>query len=222
VDEIKELKREGLSIRAISRLTGFDRKTIKRFLLAPSGRPVYGPRPAPASKLEPFKPYLKERLQAGVWNAQVLMRELRERNYTGCYSILTDWLRPQRRIRRQKPPSLESAYLFPDLSQCMLKTLLAPFIPEDLLRAPRGEYRNASELAAAADVSVMSAFRFVRQLRQDGFLDESQEQLRRWQAAHLRGAPELPRRWIIPAKSGRQLPAALHKLGICLVIAPPG
>jgi len=49
------------------------------------------------SKLEPFKPYLKDRLQAGVWNAQVLLRELRERNYGGGYSILTEWLRPQRK-----------------------------------------------------------------------------------------------------------------------------
>jgi transposase len=37
VDEIKELKREGLSIQAISRLTGYDRKTISRLLLAPAG-----------------------------------------------------------------------------------------------------------------------------------------------------------------------------------------
>ena len=73
-----------------------DRKTIRKYLLMPAGRPVYGPRPAPASKLEPFKPYLKERLQAGVWNAQVLLRELRGRNYSGGYTILTDWLRPQR------------------------------------------------------------------------------------------------------------------------------
>lgn len=110
VDEIKELKREGLSIRAISRLTSFDRKTIGRFLLAPSGRPVYGPRPAPPSKLEPFKPYIKDRLRAGVWNAQVLLRELRQRGYSSCYSILTDWLRPQRKdafvvaVRRFETP----------------------------------------------------------------------------------------------------------------------
>ncbi len=51
----------------------------------------------PASKLEPFKPYLTERMQAGVWNAQVLMRELRERSCTGGYTMLTDWLRPQRK-----------------------------------------------------------------------------------------------------------------------------
>jgi hypothetical protein len=126
---------------------------------------------------------------------------------------------PARRAHRQKLPPPESAYLFSDLSQWMLKVLLAPLLPEDLLRAPRREYRNASELAAAAEVSVMSAFRFVRQLRQEGFLDRNdeplrlvrrEELLRRWQAAHLRGAPELPLRWIIPRKSERPLPAALH------------
>jgi transposase len=31
-----------------------------------------------------------------VWNAQVLMRELRERNYQGGYTILKDWLKPRR------------------------------------------------------------------------------------------------------------------------------
>jgi hypothetical protein len=126
---------------------------------------------------------------------------------------------PPRRAQRQKLPPPESAYLFSDLSQWMLKVLLAPLLPEDLLRAPRREYRNASDLAAAAEVSVMSAFRFVRQLRQEGFLDERDEPLRlvrrkellhRWQAAHLRGAPELPLRWIIPVKSERPLLAALY------------
>ena len=126
---------------------------------------------------------------------------------------------PPRRAHRQKLPPPESAYLFSDLSQWMLKVLLAPLLSEDLLRAPRRRYRNASELAAASEVSVMSAFRFVRQLRQEGFLDERdgplrlvrrKELLHRWQAAHLRGAPELPLRWIIPVKSQRQLGAALH------------
>jgi transposase len=41
VEQIKQLKREGLSIRAVSRLTGYDRKTISRYLLAPVSRPVY-------------------------------------------------------------------------------------------------------------------------------------------------------------------------------------
>src|SRR5580692_5747704 len=110
VQEIEELKRQGLSIRAISRLTGYDRKTIGRYLIQPEGVPVYGPRAKQPGKLDPFHGYLKERMQAGVWNARVLVRELRERNYSGGYTLLTDWLRPQRKeslsvaVRRFETP----------------------------------------------------------------------------------------------------------------------
>jgi len=62
VQEIEELKRQGLSIQAISRLLGFDRKTIRKYLLKPEGTPAYGPRPARPSKLDAFKQYVDERL----------------------------------------------------------------------------------------------------------------------------------------------------------------
>jgi hypothetical protein len=126
---------------------------------------------------------------------------------------------PTRSKRRQKLRVPDSANLYSDLNQWLMKVLLAPLVPEDLLQAPRGEYRNASELAAAANVSVMSAFRLLRQLRQEGFLDDESEPLRlirrqelmlRWQAAYLRPMPELSLRWIDPVISGRQLPAALR------------
>jgi len=94
--DIEELKRQGLSIRAISRMTGYCRKTIRKYLIGPRHVPEYGPRRPSVGKLEPFKLYLDERLAAGVWNAQVLMREVRERGYAGSYTLLTDWLRPQR------------------------------------------------------------------------------------------------------------------------------
>ena len=100
MQEIEELKRQGLSIRAISRLTGYCRKSIRKYLIEPDSRPVYGPRALEASKLDPFKPYLEERMRAGVWNARVLLRELRQRSYAGSYTILTDWLRPQRESAR--------------------------------------------------------------------------------------------------------------------------
>ena len=100
MEEINQLKREGLSILAISNLTGYDRKTIRKYLLDPTATPEYPARPKPPGKLGPFKVYLDERLQAGVWNARVLLRELRSRNYTGGYTLLTDWLRPQREAAR--------------------------------------------------------------------------------------------------------------------------
>src|SRR5687767_718734 len=93
VQDIQELKRQGFSLRAISGLTGYDRRTVRRYLAAGSGTPVYGPRTPAESKLDPFKPYLQERMQAGVWSAQVLLRELRQKRYSGGYTILKDWLR---------------------------------------------------------------------------------------------------------------------------------
>lgn len=108
--------------------------------------------------------------------------------------------------RRHLPVAHRSSNLFSDLNQWMLKVLLAPGIPDKFLSAPRGAYRNASELAKAADVSVMSAFRFVSQLQEAHFLDPEQERLRivriedlmlRWQAASLRGGREIPARWIL-------------------------
>lgn len=100
VQEVEELKRQGLSIRAIGRLTGYDRKTIRKYLVQRESVPAYGPRAQQPGKLAPYQAYLQERMQAGVWNARVLLRELRERGYAGGYTLLTDWLRPQRESAR--------------------------------------------------------------------------------------------------------------------------
>ena len=56
VEDINEFKRQGLSVRAISLLTGYNRRTIARYLRNPASGPIYSRRPAPESKLEPFKP----------------------------------------------------------------------------------------------------------------------------------------------------------------------
>ena len=126
---------------------------------------------------------------------------------------------PSRTERKQKLRVPDSANLFSDLNQWLLKVLLAPLVPEDLLDAPRGEYRNATDLAKAADVSVMSAFRFVRQLEQEGFLDIDSESLRllrrqglmrRWQGTYQRSVPELPLRWIDRLQNECRLTAALR------------
>ena len=96
MQEFLEMKRQGLSTQAISELTGHDRKTVRKYLLKPEAVPSYGPRAAQQSKLDAHKPYLADRLKAGVWNAQVLLRELRQRGYQGGCTILKDWMQPQR------------------------------------------------------------------------------------------------------------------------------
>jgi transposase len=101
VHDIQQLKRQGLSVTAISTLTGFDRKTVRKYLTEAEAVPTYGPRPPRSTLLDPYRPYVEERLQAGVWNAVVLLRELKERGYPGGYTMLKDYLRPRRRAARE-------------------------------------------------------------------------------------------------------------------------
>jgi hypothetical protein len=125
---------------------------------------------------------------------------------------------PGTKVGRPIAP-LASRHLFSDLNQWMLKVLLAPRIPEHLLNALRGEYRNVSELAKAADVSVMSAFRLQQQLLAEGFLDESSpvlrlvrlpELFRQWQASYMRPAHDMPMQWLLGRPS---LPDVLRRYG---------
>jgi transposase len=116
VHDLQELKRQGLSITQIAAHTGFNRRTIRKYLAQPA-TPRYGPRAPRPSKLAPFHAYLAQRLQAGVWNAKVLLREIQERGYTGGYTALKDHLQPQRReaqvmaVRRFETPPGHQAQL---------------------------------------------------------------------------------------------------------------
>jgi len=117
--------------------------------------------------------------------------------------------------------------LFSDLNQWMLKVLLAPELPPDMLSAPREAYSNASQLAAAARVSVMSAYRFVQQLQMEGYLHESRAHLRlvrrrdlfqRWQAWSLRPPREMPMRLLLRGDVRKELGRILGSDQVCLAL----
>lgn len=107
--DLQELKRQGLSITQIAAHTGFNRRTIRKYLTEPA-TPHYGPRAPRPTKLDAFHGYLEGRLAAGIWNAKVLLREIQERGYTGGYTALKEYLQPQRReaavvaVRRFETP----------------------------------------------------------------------------------------------------------------------
>ncbi len=124
-------------------------------------------------------------------------------------------------------PSNQSVNLFSDLNQWMLKVLLAPEIPAHLLQAPRQRYQSGFELAEAAKVSPMSASRFLKQLRNEAYLDDSSryialvrraELFRRWQSALMRPSPELPMRFLIRGPAQQQIRSlvASHEGEACL------
>ncbi|HZO90818.1 MAG TPA: hypothetical protein VFB38_21000 [Chthonomonadaceae bacterium] len=100
MSDIQALRWQGLSISQISALTGFNRRTIRKYLAQPD-IPQYGPRPPRPSKLDPFKDYLDQRLQAGVWNAVVLLREIQARGYTGATPFSRSMSIPSVSARKQ-------------------------------------------------------------------------------------------------------------------------
>lgn len=113
--EIVRLHEAGVGVKGIARRLGLSRNTVRKYLRNPQ-LPRYGPRPRAASKLEPFKPWLLQRMHAdGVWNAERLLRELRAMGYAGGVTILKDFLRPLRPprtasvvVRYEVPPGVEA------------------------------------------------------------------------------------------------------------------
>ena len=99
---IHDLKDQGLSIQAIAQRVGLDRKTVRKYLQQGLAVPTYGPRQPRPTKLDAFRPYLDHRIgQYPDLSGSRLLRELRERGFTGGYSMVTDYL------RQIRPPSVQ-------------------------------------------------------------------------------------------------------------------
>jgi len=88
LQEIQDLAKKGVSIRAIAKKLGRNVKTIREALGT-------APRPRPPSKLERFKDLIRERVGKDL-RAPRILREIKERGYTGSISILKDFIRSVR------------------------------------------------------------------------------------------------------------------------------
>lgn len=108
IQEIRALAEQGMSVRAIAKKLGCDRKTIRHALgLAPT--------PAPPSKLEPFQDKIRDLVRQGLTGPRIL-RELRSIGYPGGRTILNVFLRtirppkPSRKVFRrfETPPAKEA------------------------------------------------------------------------------------------------------------------
>jgi len=98
--EVRVLKRQGKSIRAIARELGLSRVTVRRYLRK-VGAQRYGPREPRPTKLGPHAQYVRARVEAArpKWiPATVLLREIRERGYAGGISQLKAYLAPLKRV----------------------------------------------------------------------------------------------------------------------------
>ncbi len=111
--DIHVLHRQGKSIRAIARQLNVSRNTVRKYLRDASKTGSYGPRQARASKLEPYKPYLQQRIEAAKphWiPATVLFREIQSQGYSGQEGIVRIYVRQFKSkpevpvIRYETPP----------------------------------------------------------------------------------------------------------------------
>lgn len=91
---LHQLQEQGLTVSAIARRTGLDRKTVRKYLSRGLSAPTYGPRAPRPQRLDPYRDYLRQRIEAvPEIRGTRLLREIRELGYTGGYTSLTDYLR---------------------------------------------------------------------------------------------------------------------------------
>lgn len=134
-----------------------------------------------------------------------------------------------KRVREPSQARAQRVNLFTDINQWLMKVLLAPWIPPHLTGAPRDEYRNATELARAAEVSVMSAFRLVEGLRAGHHLDEQAGVLRivrrralleRWVAwSSSQTTHEIPALFVVSGDPHAELRAVLQQQNVRVALA---
>lgn len=94
---IQTLHKRGVFIKDIAEELGVHPRTVSRALErkgAPSRK-----RPQIESKLGPYKPKIDSLLSEGVWNANVILREIQAEGYSGGYTILRQYIQPKRKLR---------------------------------------------------------------------------------------------------------------------------
>ena len=97
---IKTLCERGLSISEVARITGHNRRTVRKIVSGPVSLPPQRRKPR-GSKLDPYVPYLKKRMSEGVLNCNKLLDELRKQGYQGCRSLVKNFVQPYRAMQRE-------------------------------------------------------------------------------------------------------------------------
>jgi transposase len=108
---ILDLARQGLSVSAIARRTGHDRKTIRKYIERGMEPPAYKPREPGPSLIGPFEAFLRERVgRFPDLTGRRLWREIRDLGFIGAYSTVTEFLRG---IRPAEAPPFERRFETP-------------------------------------------------------------------------------------------------------------
>jgi len=94
------LKQKGLYLKDIADGLGVSSRTVRRALKR--GGPPPRERKRARSKLDAYKQTVDRLLSEGVWNAQVILREIQNEGYVGGYTILREYIQPKRPLRASR------------------------------------------------------------------------------------------------------------------------
>ncbi len=98
INMIREKSQNGKSAYAISKELGISKNTAKKYIKQPKAEHGLKGRTKP-SKLDPFKPKIKEMMENGIFNCVVIMERLQAMGYTGGITIIKDYVKPYRPAR---------------------------------------------------------------------------------------------------------------------------
>jgi transposase len=90
-EEVRSLALGGMHISDISRKTGLDRKTVRKYLQVEK-LPDWTDRRKRGSILDPYRDYLQERVAMGCHNATRLFREITKQGYKGKATLVRDYV----------------------------------------------------------------------------------------------------------------------------------
>lgn len=178
-NQVQLLKDQGLNMSQIVRETGLARSTVRNYYHATifPERKKAPPRP---SKLDPYLPCLKDRLNEGIDNASLLFREIQKQGYSGSAYLVYRWVNGQRTtvshhtIARHRNTALKTPHNTPELPSVRQLAWLMVKAPECL--EPEDNHRLAhiqQHLATSQLYLLVQRFRQLVKERQA-------EQLDRW------------------------------------------
>ena len=161
-DQVRALHGEGRSVRDIVRQTGFDRRTIAKWIRVDALPDRNASAPQTCSPRY-FEEFLSRRWAEGCVRGRQLFHEVKARGYTGSFSnlerLLAKWRRPVRKIIRPPPTIGPVRALDPATGR-----LISPIIAAALCVKPRGLLTNNQAVKVAALKSEWREFTTMRGL----------------------------------------------------------
>jgi len=142
---VQQLHAAGMSLRKIGEELGLARNTVRRYVRRTPEPPLPTPRALRKSVLDPYEDYLLERWSQGERNAARLYREISERGYPGCATMVRTYVAHLRSTTGNGSAPRSRKERAKAISPRALRWLLTRK-REDLEKARTSQIRSAVEL----------------------------------------------------------------------------